>query len=165
VAERYAARTDVSADRTRSELERLLVAHGATGFGFGWDSGDSRQHVVFRLADRMIKLTVPVPDPADPAIYLTPTGRRRSKGQIAEQVQAEFRRRWRSLLLVTKARLVAVQDGVQTLEEAFMADVILPDGSTVGEWLHPQLDTAYATAEMPSLLPGTARQPALERGP
>lgn len=155
---RYAERTDVPVDRSRAELERLLVAHGATGFAFGWDSGESRQQVMFRMADRMIRLTVQVPDSTDPTVSKTPTGRRRTAAQVAEQLQAEVRRRWRSLLLVTKARLVAVEDGVQTLEEAFLADVVLPDGATVGEWLHPQLDTAYATAEMPALLPGVGRR-------
>lgn len=157
-ARRYAAGTEVTSDRSRLELERLLTAHGATGFAFGWDAGESSQRVMFRLADRMIRLTVHLPDSTDPTVNRTPTGRARTRTQVAEQLKGELRRRWRSLLLVTKARLVAVEDGVQTLEEAFMADVVLPDGSTVAEWLTPQLDTAYATAEMPSLLPGRSRQ-------
>lgn len=161
---RYAQGTDVPADRSRVELERYLVAHGATGFGFGWSKDDARQQVVFRVADRMIRLTVPVPDAQDPEITKTPTGRRRTAVQVADAVEAEVRRRWRALLLITKARLVAVEEGVQSLEEAFMADVLLPDGRTVSEWLHPQLDTAYATAEMPSVLPGQVERPALNAG-
>lgn len=158
---RYAQGTDVSAERSRMELERLLLAHGATGFAYGWDNGEHR--VMFRIADRMIRLSIAEPSRAD--FRLTPSGKqRRSEAAITEQVAAETRRRWRSLLLVTKARFVAVADGVQTLEDAFMADVVLPDGRTVGEWLHPQLDTAYATAEMPTLLPGTVSRSALERG-
>jgi hypothetical protein len=59
MATQYARGTDVSVDRTRAELERLLAAHGATGFGYGWESGHHR--VVFRLADRMIRLEVSEP--------------------------------------------------------------------------------------------------------
>lgn len=158
---RYAQGTDVPVDRTRGELERLLTAHGATGFGYGWQDGEHR--LMFRVSDRMIRLVITEPSRAD--FRLTPSGRqRRSEAQITEQVAAETRRRWRSLLLVTKARFVAVADGVMTFEDAFMADVVLPDGQTVGEWLHPQLDTAYAAAQMPSLLPGAVAYPALERG-
>ena len=156
----YARGTEVSVDRTRAELERVLAAHGATGFGYGWDNGLHR--VIFRVADRMIRLEVREPSRAEFA--RTPTGRSRSAAQITEQVSAETRRRWRSLLLVTKARFVAVEDGVQSLEDAFMADVVLPDGQTVGEWLHPQLDTAYATASMPAVLPGAVGRVELESG-
>lgn len=157
---RYAAGTEVSSERTRMELERLLIAHGATGFAYGWEAGQHR--VMFRIADRMIRLAIAEPTRADHA--RTPTGRSRTAAQTTEQVAAETRRRWRSLLLVTKARFVAVEDGVMTLEDAFMADVVLPDGQTVGEWLHPQLDTAYATAEMPALLPGGSARRAIEQG-
>jgi hypothetical protein len=146
------------------ELERLLTAHGATGILSGWDAGVREHRIIFRIADRMIRLAVTLPDPADREFTLTPTGRGRTSTQAAEQVQAETRRRWRALLLVTKAKFVAVEDGVQSLEEAFLADVLLPDQSTVGEWVRPQLDTAYATAEMPSLLPGHVERRALTSG-
>lgn len=157
----YAKGTEVPVDRTRAELERLLAAHGATGFGYGWDSG--RHRVVFRIADRMIRLEISGPERTE--FVKTPTGRSRTAQQITEQVAAETRRRWRSLLLVTRARFVAVEDGVQTLQDAFMADVVLPDGQTVSEWLHPQLDTAYATAEMPALLPGSVARAQLGSAP
>jgi len=117
---------------------------------------------MFRISDRMIRFTLPLPRSDE--FRETPTGRKRTELQIAEQVNAEARRRWRSLLLVTKARFVAVEDGVLSLEDAFMADVVLPDGQTVGEWLHPQLDTAYAIAQMPSLVPGAVSRPALTAG-
>lgn len=35
-----------------------------------------------------------------------------------------------------------------------MADVVLPDGRTLSEWVAPQLARAYESAEMPALLPG-----------
>ncbi len=154
---RYATGTDVPVDRSRTELERLLVAHGATGFVYGWDDVGTHYMVMFRMADRMIRLTVPRVDPASPEYTRTPTGRRRTATAAKDAAQAEDRRRWRSLLLAVKGRLVAVADGVQALEAAFLADVLLPDGRTVGEWLGPQLDTAYATREMPALLPGGTR--------
>jgi len=144
------------------ELERLLLAHGATGIMSGWDATLNEHRLMFRVGDRMIRFTLPLPTAEE--FRLTPTGRRRTANQVAEQVSAETRRRWRSLLLVTKARFVAVEDGVLSLEDAFMSDIVLPDGQTISEWLHPQLDTAYATAQMPSLLPGVVQRPALEAG-
>jgi hypothetical protein len=35
-----------------------------------------------------------------------------------------------------------------------MADVVIPDGRTVGEWLGPQLTQAYDAGHMPALMPG-----------
>jgi hypothetical protein len=31
---------------------------------------------------------------------------------------------------------------------------VTPNGQTVGEWLKPQIEEAYANGRMPSLLPG-----------
>jgi hypothetical protein len=39
----------------------------------------------------------------------------------------------------------------------FLAHIVLPDGSTVGDWAAPQLALAYERSEMPALLPGGAR--------
>lgn len=102
----------------------------------------------------MFRLRVARAEAADYA--RTPTGRPRAAEAARRAGEAEKRRRWRALLLVVKARLVAVDDGVETLELAFLSWVVLPDGSTVAEWLGPQLDAVYATAQMPALLTGAA---------
>lgn len=161
---RYAERTEVPAERSRIELERLLAAHGATGIMVGWDADFGEHRIVTRIGDRLIRLSVQLPDPDSPEFTLTATGRPRTSAQVAEQVAAETRRRWRSLLLVTKARFVAIEDGILTLEQAFLAEVLLPDGRTVSEWLHPQLDVAFAAARMPAMLPAPLGRPELEAG-
>lgn len=53
-----------------------------------------------------------------------------------------------------KAKLEAVDAGISTVEEEFLAHVMTPDGSTVHEWLAPQLEHAYASGQMPALMPG-----------
>lgn len=69
--------------------------------------------------------------------------------------EQEIRRRWRSLLLVVKAKLTAVADGISTVEREFLADLVIPTGQTLAEWLAPQLEAAYAHGGVPALLPGT----------
>lgn len=152
----YAKGTEVSVGRSREELERLLRNRGATGFMAGWEEGNEFHVVAFRLADRLIRLTVP--RPWDDDHRRTPTGRDRTAAATRKEAESEERRRWRSLLLVIKARLVAVDDGVETLETAFLPWVVLPNGQTIAEWIGPQLDTAYATQKMPELLPDVARR-------
>lgn len=43
--------------------------------------------------------------------------------------------------------------GISTIEREFFYDIVLPDGKTVGEFMAPQIETAYKTGEMPPLLP------------
>ena len=150
----YAAGTDVSINRSIQELEKLVGKHGATGFGYGRDDNEQRTRVVFRIADRMVRFEVVTPDWHD--FISTTTGRRRTQAAAMEFAAAEEKRRWRALVLVIKALLVAIADGVITLSDAFLPYTLLPSGATVGEWAAPQLDTAYATATMPTLLPGGA---------
>ena len=45
-----------------------------------------------------------------------------------------------------------MESGITTLESEFLANVLLPDGGTIGEWLAPQIDEAYTTRRMPSML-------------
>ena len=56
--------------------------------------------------------------------------------------------------LAIKAKLEAVEAGISSFEEEFLAHVVLPDGSTFGAWAKPQLAAVYAGGSMPALLPG-----------
>lgn len=151
----YATGTEVSAERSKAEIERTLERFGADQFMTGWDAEKRIAVVSFRLAGRMVRLTLPLPGPDDPMIALTPAGRARSATQRQDELAKETRRRWRSLLLVIKAKLTAVSDGISTLEREFMADLVLPSGVTVNEWLAPQIAIAYEAGQMPALLPGS----------
>jgi hypothetical protein len=148
----YASGTTVSSDRTRTEIERTLQRFGATSFAYAWE--DDTAMIGFKISGRMVRMVLPLPDQTDPTICLTPAGRTRSDNQIKEAWAAEERRRWRALLLVIKAKLTAVADGISTIEREFMSDLLLPNGSTVGQWLGPQLEAAYDKGTMPALMPG-----------
>ena len=70
-----------------------------------------------------------------------------------EQFEQREREAWRRLLLLVKAKLEVVAEGVSTFEREFLPDILLPDGSTVYQMLAPQLEQAYESGDMPSLLP------------
>ena len=38
------------------------------------------------------------------------------------------------------------------MESEFLANIVLPDGGTVGQWLAPQVDEVYATGKMSPML-------------
>lgn len=149
---RYADRTEVSSDRSRAEIERILRRYGATSFAYGWEV--AKADIGFRIDGRAIRFTLPLPDPNAQEFRITPVRYtvRSPEAQEAAYEQA-VRQRWRALALVIKAKLEAVEAGITTIDAEFLAHIALPSGATVGEWVGPQLDEVYGTGRMPALLP------------
>jgi hypothetical protein len=150
---RYAANTEVPSDRSRSEIERTLKRYGATAFAYAWEG--QLATIAFKLSDRQIRFRLPLPDPDAQEFTLTPTGRERSASAAEEAYEQAVRQRWRALALVIKAKLEAVEAGISTVEREFLDAVMLPNGSTVGEWMAPQLRAVYERGTMPALMPGS----------
>ena len=132
-------------EKTRSQLERLPGNHAASQSAGFTDPEQLGGRVVFRIAERTIRLDVRVTVPGR-AKVISPSRRR----GVLEQAEREA---WRRTLLVCKAKLEIVADGESTVEREFLADVMLPDGSTVHEQIAERLITAYSSGEMPPLLP------------
>lgn len=150
---KYAATTTVAPERSRAEIERILSRYGASAFSYGWD-GD-RAAIAFRAAGRAIRFEIAVPR-MDEFLFTKAKARRAPGQQKIARDQAE-RQRWRALVLIINAKLEAIDSGVTTFESEFLAHVVLPNGSTVGDWFAPQLNEVYENGEMPALMP-TRRQ-------
>lgn len=155
MSDRYAAKTEVPADKSRAEIERTLQRYGADQFMYGWDGQIAL--VGFRLAGRMIRLRVALPQPSE--FTLDGRGARRSPTSRQAAYEQAVRQRWRALALIIKAKLEAVAAGITTVEAEFLAATLLPDGRTAGEWLEPQIAHAYQTGAMPHALPGLSTPP------
>lgn len=150
---KYAAKTEVSAENSRAEIEKVLRRYGATGFMYGWDETDAV--LGFKVASRQIKFILKMPDPKAKEFWVTPERRfARSKDQAYAAWEQATRQRWRALVLVVKAKLEAVEAGIATFEQEFMAHIVLPNGQTVGDYVVPQIAAAYEGGTMPKLLPG-----------
>lgn len=148
----YAANTSVSSEKSRGEIERTLTKYGANSFMYGWQ--ESSALIGFRLNGKMIQFHLEMPDKNADEFKLTPSGRRSrdSAAQLKAWEQAT-RQRWRALALVIKAKLEAVESGITTVEEEFLAHILLPNGQTAGSVLLPQIEESYKTGNMPALLP------------
>lgn len=138
----FASGTTVSQEKSRQEIETLLVKSGASRFGCITDIVDRRAMIGFTYQGLQIQMEVPLPDPAARAFTHDHRHCRRSETKAAELYQAEMRRRWRCLALALKAKLVAVGDGVTTFEREFLSYVVAADGNTIGEKLMPVLEHA-----------------------
>lgn len=149
---RFAADTSVPADRSRAEIERTLQRYGAKRFVYGWE--DTHALVAFEMADRRIRFILPLPDRNDREFTHTPTrGERRTPDAAEKAWEQATRQRWRALLLVIKAKLEAVESGITSFEDEFLAHIVLPGGGTVGEHVRPRVAQAYLTGRLEPLLP------------
>ncbi len=147
----YANKTDVSTERSRAEIERTLQRYGADQFMYGWDQKSAV--VGFTMDKRQIKFLLPMPDKNDVKFKKTSIGKWRKKEAAYKEWEQACRQKWRALSLVIKAKLEAVEAGISIFEDEFMANIVLPDGSTVGNFMRPQIATAYESRKMPKMLP------------
>jgi hypothetical protein len=131
----YAANTSVPVDRTRAEIEHTLMRYGATGFAYGMEA--DRAMVGFQTAERRIRFVLPLV---------------RTKQQSQSHYDQMTRCRWRALLLSIKAKLEAVESGIESFDEAFLSHIVMPNGQTMAEHSLPYIREAYGTGKMPPLL-------------
>jgi hypothetical protein len=146
----YAAGTSVSASASREEIERTLTRYGADQFLYGWQ--EESAVVGFRMKDRHVKFVLAMPRKDERRFTHHSRGMRAADAALKEWEQA-VRQRWRALALVIKAKLEAVESGISIFEDEFMANIVLPGGETVGEWMRPQIAEAYRIGAAPALLP------------
>lgn len=109
------------------------------------------------MEDRNVRFLMPMPKVEE--FFRTPKGRSRTERQAEEAHAQAIRARWRGLLLIVKAKLEAVDAGISTFEREFLADILLPDGRSLHEWIKPQIAEAYESTAMP-----TGLMAALPRG-
>ncbi len=148
----YAANTDVSCDRSRAEIDRTVTRYGATQFMYGWQEGCAV--VQFVCKARHVRFELPLPKRDDPRFGKTPTGRKK-KSPTAQEAAWEqaCRQRWRALSLVIKAKLEAVETGITTFDDEFLAHIVLGNGQTIGQYIMPRLDAAIGGRKIAGLLP------------
>lgn len=154
---RFASQTTVSTDKSRAEIERLLNRYGADSFGYFWERQGLVAVIQFRVHERIVRFSLAMPDPKEKRFTHhvrkgSSYARTRATSQVIAAVEQERRRVWRSLALVVKAKLEAVEAGIATFEQEFLAHIMLPNGQTVGDWASPQLEAIYTTQRMPMLL-------------
>ncbi|HEY2644067.1 MAG TPA: hypothetical protein VGI56_09985 [Galbitalea sp.] len=146
----YAQGTEVTVDRSQTELRSTLRKYGADGLAMA-ETRD-RAVVEFMANDRRIRFSLPLPTETDADLRRTKAGVTRSSAQLRSAVAAEERRRWRALVMVVKAKLEAVESGIVTFEDEFLAQTVLPDNSTVAEQIQEPIRRAYIEGHVRPLL-------------
>lgn len=143
---RYAQNTKVPVDKSRSEVERLLMKNGATQFVIGGGIGQALLAFEIKTSDndgepvtRRLRFLVPMPT--------------QTRNMSEHKVKAETKRRWRALLLVLKAKLEAVKSQIVTFDQEFLAHIVVEGSTTVGDRMVPALTKAIEQGgNLPPLL-------------
>jgi hypothetical protein len=146
---KYANKTTVSVEKSKAEIEKTLVKYGADGFSSAWEQG--RAAITFRIDERIVRLELSLPELEEFATNAR--GARMGAAKSRGAWEQAKRQRWRALNLIVKAKLEAVECGISTIEREFLADVVLPDNTRLGDRLMPQIAASYASGKMPALLP------------
>lgn len=130
---RYAEGTVVPVSRSHEAIKLELRKVGAEEFGI-MESAVAA-YVIFRIREIRYRITTGEIKPArgrDPA--------------------AEARRQWRAIVLLVKAKVVSIVEGISTVEREFLSDAIMPDGSVLADHAPALIEQAYKEGGAPRLL-------------
>jgi hypothetical protein len=186
---KFAADTSVSVAKTRGEIEELVTRSGASQFFSGADEGRAFIGFVMRCNEkpcpdctvingRALKnrhqcdlcgktgkvhdkrnVMFELPLPKVEAFKLDGLRRTRSPEKQHAAWEQGCRSSWRALLLAIKAKLVSVESGVESFEEAFLAQLVVKDdeGRNVrfGTRAVQAIANAYTRNGPPQLLLGS----------
>jgi hypothetical protein len=133
----------------------MLRKHGAQEFAVY--TSDQKTVFMYRLHHRMVRHVVayPLKTARKYPLAATDVQRRKVDEKAARDREAEWRRRWRALVLVCKAKLEICASGGSTFEREFLADLLLPNGETVAEATIARIAESYESGGMPRFVLGS----------
>jgi hypothetical protein len=146
--------TTVNVEKSQGAIRTLLAQFGAQRFAFGEEvdeAGGAWAALSFAHHGLAVRIKVPhkTPDSSAVAKKLSRTRSKTSADIRFELGEQEAKRIWRVMHWNLKARLEAVEEQVETFEEAFLAHIIDPG---TGETIYEQLrDTGTVTLPSPLL--------------
>lgn len=128
---RYAKDTKVPVEKSRGDISAILTRYGCVRMA--WATEPSGDTLHFELDGRSFRFSI-----------IRPTSESMRTDHAHEyayphnidweaKAEQEWRRRWRAHVLLLKAKLEFVDGGDTTIVREFMANLLTPDGRTVGE--------------------------------
>lgn len=117
--------TNVPVFKSQEELRGLLIKFGAMQFSFG--EGRDWAGVEFVHEEQLVRLRCPLKQPTEREIKtFVQAAHVATSEAVVRLLDKEAQRVWRVLVWSVKARLVAVEEGLETLEQAFLAHLVDP---------------------------------------
>jgi hypothetical protein len=128
---RYAEGTKVPAAKTRGEMQTLLEKHGCARFG--WDKTEAGEALLFSLKGMTFRIEIKRPTPERVKGLNAERFRQPWLRDLAADIEAEYRRRWRANLILLKTKLEFVDDEGDELLHEFLPYALTSSGQTLGE--------------------------------
>jgi hypothetical protein len=150
---KYASKTSVSSEKSKQEIEKILTRYGAEEFLYGVRPDCAI--VAFKMMGRNVRFNLPLPNRHSAEFTSYKRGQwdyERTADAANKLYEQSIRQKWRALALVIKAKLEAVESEITDFEDEFLAHIVLPGGQTMGQIAKPQIQIAYDTGKMPTLL-------------
>lgn len=169
---KFASGTKVSAQDTMQDIREQMERHGADEFIEYTDKTKGFTAIGFQTEQGAFLLYVMLPDvekfsPKKPPVATTGG----QKASYRNRYEQEYARILRALFNLIKMKLVAIDEGITTIEKEFFSDLVVwnADGrqQTVYEWYAPQVQhlrgqglmpPVLPAIESPKLIPGNMRQ-------
>jgi len=140
--------TEVPVSRSQGHIRDLLRKHGAQ---FSFSEAETLDGMRLATVDfihhgHAVRIRVPLRPPDPKAIQKAV---QRARTRTREQIQRdaydqEERRIWRVLYHTLKARMVVVEEGVETFEQAFLAHLVDPSsGRTLWEVVRDPIEAGH----------------------
>jgi hypothetical protein len=154
----YAACTSVTPGRSREEIDKMLRKYGATGFGYA-EQDDNAAALMFTLSGRTYRYLVAMPKLSDFTHSSRFAYARNGQTQAKAAYELAVREKWRAIVATIKGKLIAVDTGIETFEEIFMARTVMTNGQVVADYIEPELKRMYATGQVPKLFGPSPNSP------
>ena len=151
----YAVGTSVSLMNSLAELEKVVRKAGFHGFMQG--VADDRIVVAFSSAEgRQVRFIVPLMEMGDDLLaHMREVSRAygtRLPKSHSDAFDQHRRQIGRALVLTVKAKIECIEAGIETFDDAFMSQLALPDGRTVGGMVKQEMKQLYAGGQAPPRL-------------
>jgi hypothetical protein len=145
----YAKGTSVSVEKSRAEIESLIIRRGAEEYTSGLRA--DKALIQFKLRDRVVRFVLPLPQATDKGFQrkkrrsYTVTTSESERQAMAEQASRE---KWRALRIAILAKLESIESGIEQFEEAFFSQIVDPaTNRTLYETFQEPLALAYANQD------------------
>lgn len=136
--------TKVPISKSQDDLRDTLSRFGADQFTFG--EGSDWVGIELVHADTLVRLRCPVVVPTEDEARVAARAAHLATSSKAvtdpiERAKGERARVWRVLVWSVKARLVAVEEGLESFEQAFLSHLVDPGtGRTLWEQVRPEIE-------------------------
>lgn len=128
--------TSVSIEKSKQDIDKLLRKFGCCGIQWTWIDGNEILRFIHEFEFKGVKKGITF------EINIPEIGRHRGRG-YDKYFERNDRQAYRIVLHIIKAKLTAVETGVETFENEFLSKILyqLPDGTSkkVGDVIFNQI--------------------------